>query len=44
MPTFNDDMTVTQFIDLVAYLKSLTGDPHPGVPEKPASAPSPHGR
>lgn len=39
MPTFNDDMTVTQFIDLAAYLKSLTGGGH-GTPEKPASAPS----
>jgi hypothetical protein len=39
MPTFNDDMTVTQFIDLVAYLKSLTGGGH-GTPEKPPSAPS----
>jgi len=26
MPSFNEDMTVAQLIDLVAYLKSLTGD------------------
>jgi len=42
MPTFNDDMTVAQLIDLVAYLKSLTGGHPPQTPEKPAGA-RPHG-
>jgi mono/diheme cytochrome c family protein len=41
MPTYNDDLTVTQLIDLVAYLKSLTGGQHPGAPSKPTR--SPHG-
>jgi mono/diheme cytochrome c family protein len=43
MPSFNDDLTVTQLVDLVAYLKSLTGDPMHHAPEKPAAPARPHG-
>jgi mono/diheme cytochrome c family protein len=39
MPTFNEDMTVAQLIDLIAYLKSLTAGGHQPAP--PSSAPSP---
>ena len=39
MPSFNDDLTVTQLINLVAYLKSLTGG-HPQAAPKP---PAQHG-
>jgi mono/diheme cytochrome c family protein len=41
MPTFNEDLTVAQLIDLVAYLKSLTGGQH-GAPKAPAGT-RPHG-
>lgn len=41
MPDYNDTLTVRQLIDLVTYLKSLTGIPHPAAPAAPASAPSP---
>ena len=43
MPSFNDDLTVTQLVDLVAYLKSLTGGGMHHAPEKPAAPARPHG-
>ena len=43
MPSFNDDLTVTQLINLVAYLKSLTGGHPQAAPKTPAKPPAQHG-
>ncbi len=43
MPSFNDDLTVTQLINLVAYLKSLAGGHLQAAPKKPAKPPTQHG-